>query len=355
MTDKQLITQAEHSKAFISEISQLIHSSKQRMAVAVNAELTLLYWHIGKRINDYILQGERAKYGEDIIPKLSTHLTKQFGKGWSKRNLGYMMQFASQFPDIEILQSLIAKLSWTHFTKLFVIDDPIKRDFYATMAAQERWSVRTLDDRIGSLLFERTAISKKPDETIVQELALLREKGEYNQSLVLKDPYILDFLELNDRYMEKDLEDAILREIEQFLLELGAGFTFVARQKRIQIDNDDFYIDLLFYNRKLKRLIAIELKTEAFKHAHKSQMELYLAWLAKYEQEADENPPLGIILCTSKKQEQVELLDLKQSDIHIAEYTTVLPSKEVLEQRLHLAVERARERFTVHPSTDVLG
>ncbi len=355
MTEKQLITQAEHSKAFISEISQLIYSSKQRMTVAVNAELTLLYWYIGKRINDYILQGERAEYGQEVVKNLARSLTEQFGKGWSKRHLNYTMQFAAIFPDLEIVHALRAQLSWTHFKQIIHIDDPIKREFYATMAAQERWSTRTLEDRIGSLLFERTAISKKPDETIVQELTLLREKGEYNQSLVLKDPYILDFLDLNDRYMEKDLEDAILREIEQFLLELGAGFTFVARQKRIQIDNDDFYIDLLFYNRKLKRLIAIELKTEAFKHAHKSQMELYLAWLAKYEQEADENPPLGIILCTSKKQEQVELLDLKQSDIHIAEYTTVLPSKEVLEQRLHLAVERAKQRFTVQPSTDVLG
>ena len=301
------------------------------------------------------MQGERAEYGQEVVKNLAQSLTEQFGKGWSKRHLNYTMQFATTFLDLEIVHALRAQLSWTHFKQIIHIDDPIKREFYATMAAQERWSTRTLEDRIGSLLFERTAISKKPDETIVQELALLREKGEYNQSLVLKDPYILDFLELNDRYMEKDLEDAILREIEQFLLELGAGFTFVARQKRIQIDNDDFYIDLLFYNRKLKRLIAIELKTEAFKHAHKSQMELYLAWLAKYEQEADENPPLGIILCTSKKQEQVELLDLKQSDIHIAEYTTVLPSKEVLEQRLHLAVERAKQRFTVSPSTDVLG
>lgn len=334
-----------NNTAFIENISQLIRSTKQRMATAVNAELTLLYWHIGNRINQYILQGERAEYGQEIVRTLAERLTEQFGKGWSKRNLNYMIQFATTFPDLQIVQSLIAQLSWTHFTKLFVIEDPIKRDFYATMAAQERWSTRTLDDRISSLLFERTAISKKPDETIIQELTLLREKGEYNQSMVLKDPYILDFLDLNDRYLEKDLEDAILREIEQFLLELGAGFTFIARQKRIQIDNDDFYIDLLFYNRKLKRLIAIELKTEAFKHSHKSQMELYLAWLAKYEQEEDENPPLGIILCTSKKQEQVELLDLKNSDIHIAEYMTVLPSKAVLEERLHLAVKRARERF----------
>ncbi|EPZ00783.1 PDDEXK nuclease domain-containing protein [Mannheimia haemolytica] len=336
---------ADNSAEFVNEISQLIQSSKQRMTVAVNAELTLLYWHIGKRINDYILQGERAEYGQEVVKNLAQSLTEQFGKGWSKRHLNYTMQFAATFPNLEIVHALRAQLSWTHFKQIIHIDDPTKREFYATMAAQERWSTRTLEDRIGSLLFERTAISKKPDETIIAELSLLREKGEYNQSMVLKDPYILDFLDLNDRYMERDLEDAILREIEQFLLELGAGFTFVARQKRIQIDNDDFYIDLLFYNRKLKRLIAIELKTESFKHSHKSQMELYLAWLAKYEQEADENPPLGMILCIGKKQEQVELLDLKNSDIHIAEYMTVLPSKAVLEQRLHLAVERAKERF----------
>ncbi|MDW0616507.1 PDDEXK nuclease domain-containing protein [Mannheimia haemolytica] len=336
---------ADNSAEFVNEISQLIQSSKQRMTVAVNAELTLLYWHIGKRINDYILQGERAEYGQEVVKNLAQSLTEQFGKGWSKRHLNYTMQFAATFPNLEIVHALRAQLSWTHFKQIIHIDEPTKREFYATMAAQERWSTRTLEDRIGSLLFERTAISKKPDETIIAELSLLREKGEYNQSMVLKDPYILDFLDLNDRYMERDLEDAILREIEQFLLELGAGFTFVARQKRIQINNDDFYIDLLFYNRKLKRLIAIELKTESFKHSHKSQMELYLAWLAKYEQEADENPPLGMILCIGKKQEQVELLDLKNSDIHIAEYMTVLPSKAVLEQRLHLAVERAKERF----------
>lgn len=210
---------------------------------------------------------------------------------------------------------------------------------------QEKWSTRTLDERIGSLLFERTAISKKPNETIIAELTTLREKGEYNQHLLLKDPYILDFLELNDRYMEKDLEDAILREMESFLLELGTGFSFIARQKRISIDEDDFYIDLLFYNRKLKCLVAIDLKTEKFKHSHKSQMELYLNYLAKYEKEPDENPPIGIILCTSKKQEQIELLGLENSNIHIGEYLTLLPSKELLEQRLHLAVERARLRF----------
>ncbi|MCK5120399.1 MAG: DUF1016 family protein, partial [Methylococcales bacterium] len=166
-----------------------------------------------------------------------------------------------------------------------------------------------------------------------------------NQNLILKDPYVLGFLYLNDSYLEKDLEDAILRELEQFLLELGSGFTFIARQKRLQIDEDDFYIDLLFYNRKLKRLVAIDLKVGRFKAEYKGQMELYLRWLAKHEQEVDENPPLGIILCAGKKQEQIELLEMDQSGIHVAEYLTVLPPKAELEQQLHQVVINARLRL----------
>ena len=164
--------------------------------------------------------------------------------------------------------------------------------------------------------------------------------------MLLKDPYVLDFLDLNDRYLEKDLEDAILREIEQFLLELGVGFTFVARQKRLQIDNEDFYIDLLFFNRKLKRLVAVELKIGDFKAEYKGQMELYLRWLAKYEQDTDEQPPLGIILCTGKKQEQIELLELGKSGIHVAEYLTVLPPRDSLQAKLKQSIEAARLRFS---------
>ena len=195
------------------------------------------------------------------------------------------------------------------------------------------------------MLFERTAISRQPDAVIAQELQVLRQEQILSPALLLKDPYVLDFLDLNDRYLEKDLEDAILREIEQFLLEMGAGFTFVARQKRLQIDNDDFYIDLLLYNRKLKRLVVIELKMGDFKAEYKGQMELYLRWLSKHEQEADENPPLGIILCTGKKQEQIELLELDKSGIHVAEYLTVLPPRETLQAKLHESIERARARL----------
>jgi predicted nuclease of restriction endonuclease-like (RecB) superfamily len=213
------------------------------------------------------------------------------------------------------------------------------------MCSQERWSVRTLRERKDSMLFERSALSRQPEALIASELATLRQTGTITPALVLKDPYVLDFLGLQDRYLEKDLEDAILRELENFLLELGAGFTFVARQRRIQVDNDDFYIDLLLYNRRLKRLVAIDLKLGDFKPEHKGQMELYLRWLAKHEQEPGEAPPLGIILCSGKKQEQIELLELGASGIHVAEYLTALPPREVLQAKLHEAITRSRARL----------
>ncbi|MCF6204306.1 MAG: PDDEXK nuclease domain-containing protein [Methylococcaceae bacterium] len=328
-----------------AEVKDLIQSAKHQAAVAVNAELTLLYWQVGKRIAGEVLKGERAEYGQQIIKTLAKQLTQSVGKGWSSQQLRHCLRFAETFPDQEIVSTVWRQLSWSHLKQLVYIDDSLKREFYIIMAMQERWSVRTLAERIDSQLFERTAISKKPDQTISQELQLLRDSGQVNQNLILKDPYVLDFLGLNDSYLEKDLEDAILRELEQFLLELGSGFSFIARQKRLQIDDDDFYIDLLFYNRKLKRLVAIDLKVGRFKAEYKGQMELYLRWLAKHEQEPDENPPLGIILCTGKKHEQIELLELDQSGIHVAEYLTVLPPKAELEQKLHQAVINAKLRL----------
>jgi len=327
------------------EVKTLIQSAKQQAAVAVNAELTLLYWQVGKRIAGEVLKGQRAEYGKQVIKELAKQLTQSVGKGWSSQQLRHCLRFSETFPDNQIVSTVWRQLSWSHLKQLVYLDDSLKREFYIAMAMQERWSVRTLAERIDSQLFERTAISKKPDQTITQELQLLRNSGQVNQNLILKDPYVLDFLGLNDSYLEKDLEDAILRELEQFLLELGSGFTFIARQKRLQIDEDDFYIDLLFYNRKLKRLVAIDLKVGRFKAEYKGQMELYLRWLAKHEQEADENPPLGIILCAGKKQEQIELLELDQSGIHVAEYLTVLPPKAELEQTLHQAVVNAKLRI----------
>jgi predicted nuclease of restriction endonuclease-like (RecB) superfamily len=328
-----------------TEIRHLIDAAKQRAAVAINAEITLLYWQVGDRIQTEILQRQRAEYGKQIIATLSQKLTQTYGKGWSEKQLRHCLHFAETFPDQQIVSALRRQLSWTHIKTLMYFDDPLKRNFYIEICCLEGWSSRQLQERINSMLFERTAISRKPEETISHDLEQLRKNKQISPDLLLKDPYILDFLDISDRYLEKDLEDAILRDIEKFLLELGAGFTFIARQKRIQIDNDDFYIDLLFYNRKLKRLVAIDLKLGNFRHEYKSQMELYLRWLAKYDQESDEQSPLGIILCAGKKQEQIELLELDKSGIHVAEYLTVLPSKELLQAKLQQAIASARRRL----------
>ncbi len=327
----------------VADVRQLIDSARQRVALAVNAELTLLYWQVGQRVQTEVLLGGRAAYGHEVVKLLAARLAAEYGKGWSEKQLRHCLRLAETFPDEAILSALRRELSWTHIKALIYIDDALKRDFYTELCRAERWSSRQLQERMNSLLFERTAISKKPEETIRQELALLQQGQVASPDLLLKDPYVLDFLGLNDRYLEKDLEDAILREMELFLLELGAGFSFVARQKRVQIDNDDFYIDLLFYNRKLRRLVAIELKLGDFKAEYKGQMELYLRWLAKYEQQEQEGPPIGIILCAGKKQEQIELLELGKSGIHVAEYLTVLPPREALQAKLHQAIENARQ------------
>ena len=331
--------------ALLADVRQLIDSARTRVALAVNAELTLLYWQVGRRVRSEVLLGERAVYGEAVVKELSARLTADYGKGWSEKQLRHCLRLAETFPDEAILSALRRELSWTHIKALIYIDDALKRDFYIELCRLEHWSSRQLQERMNSMLYERSAISRKPEEAIRQELAVLSQSQELTPDVLLKDPYVLDFLGLNDRYLEKDLDDAILRDMEQFLLELGAGFSFVARQKRLQIDRDDFYIDLLFYNRKLRRLVAIELKLGEFKAEYKGQMELYLRWLAKYEQEPQEQPPIGIILCAGKKQEQIELLELGKSGIHVAEYLTVLPSREALQARLHQAIEAARKRM----------
>jgi predicted nuclease of restriction endonuclease-like (RecB) superfamily len=300
---------------------------------------------MGKRIRDEVLGQGRAGYGEAIVATLSRQLEREFGRGFGGKNLHRMVQFAEAFPEEQIVATLWRQLSWSHFRELLPLKDPLQREFYAEMCRIEGWSVRTLSERIGSMLYERTALSRKPEALIRQELDTLRARAELSPALVLKDPYVLDFLGLNDQYLEKGLEDAILRELQSFLLELGAGFSFIARQKRIQLDGDDFYIDLLLFNRLLKRLVVVELKLGRFKPAYKSQMELYLRWLDKHERAPDELPPLGIILCAGKNDEQIELLELGAAGIHVADYVTVLPSREVLHERLQAAMQAAQARL----------
>ena len=334
------------NKNLVVELKSLIASTKEQVAISVNSSLTLMYWQIGYKINEDILKNSRADYGNQIVHSVSRQLVEEFGSGFSRANLFHMIKFSQVFDDFEIVSALSRQLSWTHFRKFIYIEDDLQREFYIQMCCLDKWSTRVLENRIDSMLYERTVLSKKPDELITHEIEKLKE-GVVTPNMVLKDPYVLDFLELNDRYLEKDLEDAILRDIENFILELGNGFSFIARQKRVQIGDEDFYIDLLFYNRKLKRLIALDLKLGKFKAEYKGQMELYLKYLEKYEKEEDENTPLGIILCSDKNQEQIELLELEKSDIHVAKYLTILPPKEEFEKRLHKAIQNAKEKYQI--------
>jgi predicted nuclease of restriction endonuclease-like (RecB) superfamily len=300
---------------------------------------------VGQRIRKDILEEKRAGYGEEIVSTLSRELAAEFGNGYSRPNLFRMVRFAEIFPEEQIVSTLSRQLGWSHYVEIIPLKDELQREFYAEMCRVERWSVRTLRQKIAGMLFERTALSKKPTELAKKELAALREEDKLTPDLVFRDPYLLDFLGLKDIYGEKDLEAAILREMEAFILELGIGFTFVARQKRITVGEDDFYLDLLFYHRKLRRLIAIELKLDKFKPAYKGQMELYLRWLERYEQQPGEFSPIGLILCASKSEEQIELLQLGKSGIRVAAYMTELPPRELLQKKLHEAIKLARARL----------
>jgi predicted nuclease of restriction endonuclease-like (RecB) superfamily len=332
-------------KDLLIEVREMILQAREGVARAVDSGMTMLYWNVGRRIRQDILMEKRAEYGKKIVSALSVQLVVEFGRGFSEKSLRHMVRFAEAFPDREIVSALLRQLSWTHFLSLIYLDDPLKRDFYAEMCRIERWNTRTLEKKINSMLFERTALSRKPAKLAEMELKQLREEDKLTPDLVFRDPYILDFLGLKDTYAEKDLEAAILREMEAFILELGVGFCSLARQKRMQIDDKDYYLDLLFYHRKLHRLVAIDLKIGDFTAGDKGQMELYLNWLKRYECERGEASPLGLILCAGKTQQHVELLELARSGIHVASYwADVLPRKE-LERKLHEAVKLARARL----------
>jgi predicted nuclease of restriction endonuclease-like (RecB) superfamily len=336
-----------YTTGFVSEIKTLIEQSKRNVALAINSEITALYWHVGNRINSEILQNERAEYGKQIVQSLSAQLEQEYGKGWGEKQLRQCMQFALVYPDKEIVYALRRQLSWTHLRTVIYMEDALKRAFYIEMCKLENWSSRQLKERIQSMLYERTAISKKPELTIQNDLELLQNEQKLSADLVFRDPYVLDFLGLSDAYSEKDLETSIIAELQRFIIELGSDFAFMARQKRITIDNREYYIDLLFYHRRLKCLIAIDLKIGEFEAAHKGQMELYLRYLEKHEQVEGENTPIGLILCTGKNEEHVELMQLHKSNIHVADYLTLLPSQKVLKQKLHQAIEIAKNRIDI--------
>ncbi len=332
----------EQNKLF-QDIARLIETSKSNVISTINREMVMLYWNVGNIINTDIIKNNRADYGKQVIKELSRQLTLHYGKGFNETNLRNFIKFVQVFPSYEISHSLSEKLTWTHIRNLIYIEDDLKRSFYLELCAYERWSVRTLQERINGMLFERTAISKKPEQTIKNDLLNLSNKNEFSQNLTLKDPYVLDFLELHDTYSEKDLENAILHKMKEFLVEMGSDFAFMGQQKRITIDHEDFYIDLLFYHRAWKRLVVIELKLGKFQAADKGQIELYLRWLEKYEMREGENKPIGLILCAEKNKEQVELLILDNDQIAVSEYKTKIPDRKLFAKTLHLAILEARK------------
>lgn len=331
----------------LKDVRSLIESARAHVAKSVNTGLVFLYWQIGQRIRRDILQCNRAEYGERIVVTVSRQLSKEYGRGFARDDLFRMIQFAERFPDSKIVGTLSPQLSWSHFLKLIPIKDSLKRDFYAEMCRVERWDVRTLRAKISGMLFERTALSKKPVLLVKKELTALRKKDKMSPDLVFRDPYFLDFLGLKRAYSEKDLESSILRELENFLLEFGTHFSFVARQKRITIDDEDYHLDLLFFHRRLRRLVAIDLKLGPFQAQDKGQIELYLRWLEKYERLPGEGSPIGLILCAGKSKEHVELLRLEKSAIRVAEYLTELPPRKVFEKKLREVIRLARHSLAL--------
>ena len=317
-----------------NELSQLIEQSKQQVAVQANSAVTILFWQVGNRINQDILQNKRAEYGKQIVPTLSAQLENKYGRNFEVKNLRRMMQFAEQFTDFQIVVTLSRQLSWSHYLAILPIKTHEAKVFYANQVGNSFMSVRELRRQIALKAFERTNIA---DAQIIESTHI-----PFN---TFKDPYILDLFGLQNTFLEKDLEDAILHDLETFILELGKGFTFVERQKRMIIDGEDFNLDLLFYHRKLKRLVAIELKLGKFQAKHKGQMELYLKWLDKYEKQEGENTPIGLILCAESSREQIELLEMHKDGIMVAEYWTDLPPKKQFEEKIHLLVAEAKERI----------
>ena len=254
----------------------------------------------------------------------------------------HCLRSAESFSEEQIVSAVQRQLSWTHLKTISYEKDPLKRQFYLEMTIHQQWNTRTLADQIDKMLYERTVIAKKPEEQVQQALQELKTEDLINPDLFFKNTYILDFLGLKNTHSEKELENALIANIEAFILELGNGFAFVERQKRISIDATDYHLDLLFYHRKLRRLIAIDLKLGKFKHEYKSQMELYLRWLERNEMQLGEDKPIGLLLCSEGNTEHIELLMLDEKEIKVAQYLTELPSKQWFADRLHRALEIAK-------------
>jgi len=325
-------------------VKHLIQKAQHKTAVFVNREASLLYWSIGNFINLEIRKKQLDKYGSGILVTLSQQLTLNFGKGYNYSALTRMCKVAAVFKQ-ENIATLSQQLTWSHLIELASIDDDLKRQFYGQLAFQQHWGVRELRKQIDTMLFERTALAAKPENVIKQQINDLTEQKVFTPDLIFKNTYILDFLNLPKKFTENDLESALISNMQNFILELGDGFSFVERQKRIMVDSIDYHLDLLFFHRKLKRLIAIDLKLGKFIPEYKAKMELYLRWLQKYEKQGWEEDPLGLLLCSEGNTEHIELLMLDTDQIKVAQYLTEFPAKEWFADKLHRAIEITRQNL----------
>jgi len=329
-------------KHLFTEICSIIEDTKNKVATHINSTITLLYWQIGDHINKQLKQDRKTVYGKEILSSLSLELTSIYGKGYTYSSLTRMSKVADIF-DKKIVATMSQQFSWSHFIELAMIEDEVKRKFYLELCNLDKWSVRQLRDKIDKMVFERSLIAKKPENIIKKELSKVKKSQEISSDLVFRDSYILDFLGLKNEHSEKELEKAIIANLQKFILEMGDGFAFLEQQKRISVDGIDYYIDLLFYHRKLKRLVAIDLKLGKFKPEYKGQMELYLRFLQKHEKQKDEGDPIGLLLCSEGNSEHVELLMLDSSDIKVAQYLLKFPSIEWFIKKLEKAIKLAKE------------
>ena len=344
-TDNNLqILQQQESAVLFNDVCLIIDQARRHVATYVNVEACLMNWHVGKRIKEDVLYNQRAEYGKQILKNLSVKLTERYGTGWGTEKLKHCVRSAYLFSEDDIMYAARTQLTWTHLRSLMSLKDSLERQFYMEMCRIEHWDTPTLDEKIDSQLYQRTAISQRPEEVIRRELKELREEDTLNPDIVFRSTYFLDMLGLPDVFSEKDLENSILNQLLEFIKELGSDFTFVDRQKRITVDSEDYFIDLLFFHRGLRRLVAIDLKLGKFKPAYEGQMRLYLRYLNKNDRKPWEEEPIGLILCSEGNTEHIQYFMLDDdSDIRVAQYYTELPSKELLADRLQRAIAIARE------------
>lgn len=344
MDSTKLITFPEEQQLY-TDVCAIISEARRHVATYVNEEACLMNWRVGKRIKEEVLLNKRAEYGKQVLINLAKRLTEQFGVGWGHKKLLHCLRAAETFTEEEIVSAARRQLTWTHLKSCMYISNELERKFYMEMCRIEHWDTRTLSEKIDSQLFQRTAISQRPEEVIRHELAGLEEADLLHPDVVFRSTYVLDMLGLPDIYTEKDLEDSILNSLVEFIHELGSDFTFVDRQKRITVDSEDYYIDLLFFHRSLRRLVAIDLKLGKFKPAYEGQMRLYLRYLNANERKEWEEEPIGLILCSEGNTEHIQYLMMdEKSDIRVAQYFTQLPDQKLLADKLQRAIAIAREK-----------